>query len=210
EGRKGNRAPGADDIDGSRRRGDRMMKRREFITFLGGAAAWPLAAGAQKRLPVIGFLNGASPGPYARFLLGFHQGLKETGYTAGENVAVEYRWAENRYDRLPALAADLVARHVTVIAAAGSTPAALAAKAATTTIPIALLGGGAPVAIGLVASRARPGGNLTGVTNLTVEVAPKRLEMLHALIPTANTIALLVNPTGPDLSEPQVQELQVA
>jgi putative ABC transport system substrate-binding protein len=188
------------------------VKRRAFIALLGGAAAWPLAVSAQQqpRVPVIGFLHGASPGPYARFLLGFHQGLKETGYTAGENVAVEYRWAENRYDRLPALAADLVGRRVTVIAAAGSTPAALAAKAATTTIPIAFLVGGDPVAIGLVASLARPGGNLTGVTNLTAEVAPKRLEMLHALIPTANTIALLVNPTGPDLSEPQVQELQVA
>src|SRR5262249_9768047 len=209
QGRKGNRAPGADDIDGSRRRGDRMMKRREFITFLGGAAAWPLAAGAQKRLPVIGFLNGASPGPYARFLLGFHQGLKETGYTAGENVAVEYRWAENRYDRLPALAADLVDRHVTVIAAAGSTPAALAPKAAQTTIPIVFLVGGDPVAVGLVPSLARPGGNLTGVTNLTAEVGPKRLEMLHAVVPTA-TIALLVNPKSPELSEPQSQELQVA
>jgi putative ABC transport system substrate-binding protein len=186
------------------------MKRREFITLLGGAAAsWPLAARAQQRLPVIGFLNGASPGPYARFLLGFHQGLKETGYTAGENVAVEYRWAENRYDRLPALAADLVDRHVTVIAAAGSTPAALAAKAATTTIPIVFLVGGDPVAVGLVPSLARPGGNLTGVTNLTAEVGPKRLEMLHAVVPTA-TIALLVNPKSPELSEPQSQELQVA
>ena len=186
------------------------MKRRDFITLLGGAtAAWPLTARAQQRLPVIGFLNGASPGPYARFLLGFHQGLKETGYTAGENVAVEYRWAENRYDRLPALAADLVDRHVTVIAAAGSTPAALAAKAATTTIPIVFLVGGDPVAVGLVPSLARPGGNLTGVTNLTAEVAPKRLEMLHAVVPTT-TIALLVNPKSPELSEPQSQELQVA
>jgi putative ABC transport system substrate-binding protein len=185
------------------------MKRRAFITLLGGAAAWPLAVRAQQRLPVIGFLNGASPGPYARFLLGFHQGLKETGYTAGENVAVEYRWAENRYDRLPALAADLVDRHVTVIAAAGSTPAALAAKAATTTIPIVFLVGGDPVAVGLVPSLARPGGNLTGVTNLTAEVGPKRLEMLHAVVPTA-TIALLVNPKSPELSEPQSQELQVA
>jgi putative ABC transport system substrate-binding protein len=183
--------------------------RRELLVVLGGAAAWPLAARAQQRLPVIGFLNGASPGPYARFLLGFHQGLKETGYTAGENVAVEYRWAENRYDRLPALAADLVDRHVTVIAAAGSTPAALAAKAATTTIPIVFLVGGDPVAVGLVPSLARPGGNLTGVTNLNAEVGPKRLEMLHAVVPTA-TIALLVNPKSPELSEPQSQELQVA
>src|SRR5262245_26083014 len=184
------------------------MRRRDFITLV-GAAAWPLAAHGQQRLPVIGFLNGASPGPYARFLLGFHQGLKETGYTAGENVAVEYRWAENRYDRLPALAADLVDRHVTVIAAAGSTPAALAAKAATTTIPIVFLVGGDPVAVGLVPSLARPGGNLTGVTNLTAEVAPKRLEMLHAVVPTA-PIALLINPKSPELSEPQLQELQVA
>ena len=161
-------------------------------------------------MPVIGFLHGASPGPYAPFLAGFHQGLKETGYTVGGNVAVEYRWAEERYDRLPALAADLVDRRVTVIVAAGSTPAALAAKAATTTIPIVFLVGGDPIAIGLVASLARPGGNLTGVTNLTAEVGPKRLEMLRAVAPTATTIALLVNPKSPDLAEPQVQELQVA
>jgi ABC-type uncharacterized transport system substrate-binding protein len=188
------------------------MKRRQFITLLGGAAAtWPLAARAQQQtIPVIGFLHGASPGPYARFLPGFHQGLKEAGYTEGANVAVEYRWAEEQYDRLPALAADLVDRHVTVIAAAGSTPAALAAKAAITTIPIVFLVGGDPVASGLVTSLARPDGNLTGVTNLTAEVGPKRLEMLHAVIPTAITIALLVNPKNPDLSEPQVQELQVA
>jgi putative ABC transport system substrate-binding protein len=187
------------------------VKRREFITLLSGAAVWPLAARAQQRsMPVIGFLHSASPGPYARFLLGFHQGLKETGYIPGENVAVEYRWAENRYDRLPALAADLVDRHVAVIAAVGSTPAALAAKAATTTIPIVFLVGLDPVAAGLVTSLARPGGNLTGVTNLTAEVGPKRLEMLHALVPTAIAIALLVNPKSPELSEPQVQELQVA
>jgi putative ABC transport system substrate-binding protein len=161
-------------------------------------------------MPVIGFLHGASPGPYARFLPSFHQGLKEAGYTEGRNLMVEYRWAEDRYDRLPALAADLVARHVTVIAAPGNTPATLAAKAATTTIPIVFLVGGDPVAMGLVASLARPGGNLTGVTNLTAQVAPKRLETLHAVVPTAITVALLINPKSPDLSEPQVQELQVA
>src|SRR5262249_36808941 len=136
--------------------------------------------------------------------------LKETGYTIGGNVAVEYRWAEGRYDRLPALAADLVDRQVTVIAAAGGTAAALAAKAATTTIPIVFFVGSDPVAIRLVASLNRPGRNLTGVTSLTAEVGPKRLEMLHALVPTAITFALLVNPKNPDLSESQSQELQVA
>ena len=166
------------------------MNRREIITLIGSAAAaWPPG--------MVGCCACAAS-------------LKDTGYTEGVNVAVEYHWAEDRYDRLPALAADLVDRHVTVIAAAGSTPAALAAKAATTTIPIVFLVGADPVAIGLVASLARPGGNLTGVTNLTAEVGPKRLEMLHWLVPTAITIALLVNPKSPDLSEPQVQELQVA
>jgi putative tryptophan/tyrosine transport system substrate-binding protein len=188
------------------------IRRREFIGGLGSAAvAWPLAVRAQQpAMPVIGFLHGASPGPYARFLPGFHQGLKETGYTEGGNVAVEYRWAEDRYDRLPALAADLVDRHVTVIAAAGGTPAALAAKAATTTIPIVFVVGVDPVEIGLVASLARPGGNLTGVAGLTTEVGPKRLEMLHAVVPTATTIALLVNPKSPEISESNSQELQVA
>jgi putative tryptophan/tyrosine transport system substrate-binding protein len=186
------------------------MRRRKFIALLGGlAAAWPLTARAQQAVPVIGFLHGTSPGPYALFLRAFHQGLKEAGYTEGRNVAVEYRWAEDRYDRLPALAADLVDRHVTVIAAP-STPAVLAAKAATTTIPIVFLVGGDPVAIGLVASLARPGGNLTGVTNLTAQIGPKRLELLRALVPTAITVALLVNPSSPELAEPQSQELQVA
>jgi putative ABC transport system substrate-binding protein len=142
------------------------------------------------------------------FLPAFHQGLKEAGYTEGGNVAVEYRWAEDRYDRLPVLAADLIDRHVTVIAAP-ATPAALAAKAATTTIPIVFLVRFDPVVSGLVASLARPGGNLTGVANLAGDVGPKRLEMLHALVPTETTIALLVNPKSPDLSEPQSQELPV-
>jgi putative tryptophan/tyrosine transport system substrate-binding protein len=188
------------------------IRRRDFVILLGGgaAAAWPLTARAQQpAMPVIGFLHGASPGPYAPFLPGFHQGLKEAGYTDGRNVAIEYRWAEDRYGRLPALAADLVDHHVTVIAAP-NTPAALAAKAATTTIPIVFLVGGDPVAIGLVASLARPGGNLTGVTNLTAQVGSKRLELLHALVPTAITVALLVNPSSPELAEPQSQELQVA
>jgi putative tryptophan/tyrosine transport system substrate-binding protein len=187
------------------------IQRRSFITLFGGATVWPLGARAQQpAMPVIGFLHGASPGPYARFLPGFHQGLKETGYTEGGNVAVEYRWAEDRYDRLPALAADLANRHVKVIAAVGSTPAALAAKAATTTIPIVFVVGVDPVEIGLVASLARPGGNLTGVAGLTTEVGPKRLEMLHAVVPTATTIALLVNPKSPEISESNSQELQVA
>jgi putative tryptophan/tyrosine transport system substrate-binding protein len=186
------------------------MRRREFIRLVGGAAAWPVAARAQQTLPVIGFLHGASSGAYAPFLPGFHLGLKESGYTEGTNVAVEYRWAEDRYDRLPAMAADLVNHHVTVIAAVGSTPAALAAKAATTTIPIVFLVAGDPVAIGLVDSLARPGGNLTGVAALTAEVGPKRLEMLHAVASTAITIALLVNPKNRELSDPVVQELQVA
>src|SRR5262249_49663498 len=187
-----------------------LYRRREFISLLGGAvAAWPLAARAQQAVPVIGFLHGTSPGPYAPVLPGFHQGLKEAGYTEGRNVAVEYRWAEDRYDRLPALAADLVDRHVTVIAAP-ATPAVLAAKAATTTIPIVFLVGGDPVAMGLVASLARPGGTLPGVTNLTAQIGPKRLELLRALVPTAITVALLVNPSSPELAEPQSQELQIA
>ena len=188
----------------------RQWKRRDFIALLGGAAAWPLAARAQQpALPVIGFLSSTSLRSYGHVVAAFHQGLKEVGYVEDQSIAIEYRWAENEADRLPALAAELVSRQVAVIATTG-TPSAFAAKAATTTIPIVFEIGFDPVALGLVASLNRPGGNLTGVTNSGVEVASKQLELLHELVPTATTIALLVNPTNRTLAEALLRDAQPA
>jgi putative tryptophan/tyrosine transport system substrate-binding protein len=169
------------------------ISRREFISLLGGAAAWPLVARAQQpAMPVVGFLNATSPDGYADRLRGFRQGLKDTGYVEGENVAVEYRWAEDQSDRLPALAADLVSRKVAVLAATSTSPA-LAAKAATATIPIVFMVAEDPVKLDLVASLARPGGNATGINFYTGELTAKRLELLRELVPAATRVAVLIN-----------------
>jgi putative ABC transport system substrate-binding protein len=184
------------------------MKRRTFLAGLGSTAAWPVVArGQQAAMPVIGFLNSASPGGYASNVAAFHQGLKEAGYVQGQNVAVEYRWADGQYDRLPAMPAELVRRQVAVIVA--NTPGNLAAKAATTTIPIVFTTASDPIQLDLVASLARPGGNVTGATAFGVEVTPKQLELAHGLVPTATVIAVLVNPTHPN-AETVVRELQAA
>ena len=187
------------------------MRRRDFIKLIAGsAAAWPLAVRAQQpAMPVIGFVNVASAKDYTPQLSAFLKGLSESGYVDGRNVSIEYRWAEDQNDRLPAMVADLVHRQVAVIVAT-TTPAVLAAKAATTTIPIVFEMASDPLQLGLVASLNRPGGNVTGITQTNVEIAPKRLQLLHELVPTASVMAVLVNPANPTLAETATKKVQAA
>jgi putative ABC transport system substrate-binding protein len=186
------------------------VRRREFVAALGAAIAWPLAARAQQQpIPVVGFLHSGVRDKFARPVAAFHQGLGEAGFVEGRTVAVEYRWAENHYDQLPAMAADLVSRGVKVIATPGSTPAALAAKAASAEIPLVFLIGNDPVKLGLVTSLNAPGGNVTGISFLINALEAKKLEVLHELVPAASTIGVLLNPTNP-IVETQLKDVQQA
>jgi putative ABC transport system substrate-binding protein len=187
------------------------MRRRDFIILLGSAAAWPVTArGQQPVMPVIGLLGSESPDWYTDRLRAFREGLGETGYFDGRNVTIEYRWAEGRNDRLPLLAGELVQQQVALIATLGNTASTLAAKAATSTIPIVFRIAADPVEVGLVASLSRPGGNLTGVTTLGVEVGPKQLALLHEVVPATTVVALLINPTNPALAETQSRVVPAA
>ena len=185
------------------------MKRRVFITLLGGAAAWPLTARAQQpAMPIVGLLGATTAQGYAAQLAAFRQGLSEAGFVEGRDVVIEYRWADDQYDRLPALAADLVRRRVAVIATIGGNAASLAAKVATATIPIVFHGSLDPIKVGFVASLNRPGGNATGVVTLNVDTGQKRLELIHELVPAATTVGLLLNPTNKMVAEVQSKDLQ--